>query len=441
MVTFYRGVLFLAASAFLGESIEFLVNMILVKELGKHGLGLYMSILPSIFLIVLLSSFELQVSISKFIAEKERRYHRSILHHALTIAIIFMSLLFLIAMATIPYVSVFDSYHPYTRWLVIILIPIISFTSVARGYFMGSHQMGKIALSNFLRKAFQLAVFIGIFRYFQFDTQTAVLIAIGTLIGSEVIVLLYLVCTFIIQYQHMKRLPFSNLNRRVVRKNLMSVSIPTTGLRLFAAFTTAIQPFLIKTALIRSGLTDIIATEQFGMLAGIAISIGFFPAFIAHSLLIVLIPTVSKAYSEKDYAALQKMLNHVIRITFLYGVPAVAIFYFFGSTLTSKFFHSTDAAVFLQMLWPFFLFHFFIIPTQAFLIGLGMLKDIFLQTIWSTAISYSIILYLGSLPEWRMQGVMIGMNTGAVLLSLMHYLTVCKKIRVSILTRDLIHES
>jgi stage V sporulation protein B len=441
LVTFYRGVLFLAASAFLGESIEFLVNMILVKELGKHGLGLYMSILPSIFLIVLLSSFELQVSISKFIAEKERRYHRSILHHALTIAIIFMSLLFLIAMATIPYVSVFDSYHPYTRWLVIILIPIISFTSVARGYFMGSHQMGKIALSNFLRKAFQLAVFIGIFRFFQFDTQTAVLIAIGTLIGSEVIVLLYLVCTFIIQYQHMKRLPFSNLNRRDVRKNLMSVSIPTTGLRLFAAFTTAIQPFLIKTALIRSGLTDIIATEQFGMLAGIAISIGFFPAFIAHSLLIVLIPTVSKAYSEKDYAALQKMLNHVIRITFLYGVPAVAIFYFFGSTLTSKFFHSTDAAVFLQMLWPFFLFHFFIIPTQAFLIGLGMLKDIFLQTIWSTAISYSIILYLGSLPEWRMQGVMIGMNTGAVLLSLMHYLTVCKKIRVSILTRDLIHES
>lgn len=441
MVTFYRGVLFLAASAFLGESIEFLVNMILVKELGKHGLGLYMSILPSIFLIVLLSSFELQVSISKFIAEKERRYHRSILHHALTIAIIFMSLLFLIAMATIPYVSVFDSYHPYTRWLVIILIPIISFTSVARGYFMGSHQMGKIALSNFLRKAFQLAVFIGIFRFFQFDTQTAVLIAIGTLIGSEVIVLLYLVCTFIIQYQHMKRLPFSNLNRRVVRKNLMSVSIPTTGLRLFAAFTTAIQPFLIKTALIRSGLTDIIATEQFGMLAGIAISIGFFPAFIAHSLLIVLIPTVSKAYSEKDYAALQKMLNHVIRITFLYGVPAVAVFYFFGSTLTSKFFHSTDAAVFLQMLWPFFLFHFFIIPTQAFLIGLGMLKDIFLQTIWSTAITYSIILYLGSLPEWRMQGVMVGMNTGAVLLSLMHYLTVCKKIRVSILTRDLIHEN
>jgi stage V sporulation protein B len=419
---------------------EFLMNMILARELGKHGLGQYMSILPSIFLIVLLSSFELQISISKYIAEQKERYHRSILHHAITIAIIFTSILFLLAIAVMPFIPVFNSYHPYTRWLVIILIPIISFTSVARGYFMGSQQMGKIAVSNFLRKVFQLIILFGVFRIFHFDTQTAVLIAIGTFICSEMIVFIYLGCIFLFQYQQIKRMPFSNINRSAVRKKLMGVSVPTTGLRILSALTNAIQPFLIKAALIRSGLTAHLATEQFGMLAGIAISIGFFPAFIAHSLLVVLIPTVSKAYSEKDYATLQKMLNHVIKITFLYGIPAIAIFYYFGSTLTTKFFHSATAAVYLQVLWPFFLFHFFIIPTQAFLIGLGLLKDIFFQTIWSTAIAFSIIIWLGSIPEWRMLGIMLGMNTAAVLLALMHYLTICKKIGVSVFGRYPIHE-
>ncbi|MDP4108374.1 MAG: oligosaccharide flippase family protein, partial [Bacillota bacterium] len=124
MATLYKGVFFLAASAFLGESIEFLINMILARELGKHGLGLYMSILPSIYLIVLLSSFELQVSISKFIAEKDGRYHRSILHHAIMIAIVFTSVLFIMTTGVIPFVPVFDAYHPYTRWLVILLIPV-----------------------------------------------------------------------------------------------------------------------------------------------------------------------------------------------------------------------------------------------------------------------------------------------------------------------------
>lgn len=440
MAIYYRGMLFLAASAFLGEGIEFLTNMILARELGKHGLGLYMSILPSIFLVVLFSSFELHISISKLIAEKEERFHRNILYHAITITIVFMSGLLLVAAVTMPFIPVFNTYHPYIRWLVLILIPVISFTSVARGYFMGVHQMGKIAISNFFRKIFQLLVLFFLFRYFEFNAEMSLLIAIATLIGSEVVIFLYLVFTFIIQFQQMKRLPFANLNRKLVRKNLMSVSIPTTSMRLFAALTGAIEPFLIKGALVRSGLTDTMATEQFGMLMGVAASIGFFPAFIAHSLMTVLIPGVSKSFSERDFPTMQKMLNQIVKLTLLYGVPAVVIFYLFAEQLTSLFFHSSTAAIFLQMLWPFFLFHYFIMPLQAFLIGLGLIKDCFIHNIWATILSFLIILLIGTLPEWRMNGVVIAMNMSAILVALMHYLTICKKIGVSVITRRQIHK-
>ncbi|MED1471536.1 oligosaccharide flippase family protein [Bacillus salipaludis] len=432
MAIYYKGIFFLAASAFLGEGIEFFVNMILARELGSHGLGLYMSILPTIFLIVLLSSFELQVSISKFIAEKEDRYHRNILYHALTITIIFTSILLLLATSIMQFIPIFNGYHPYVRWLVLILIPVISFTSVARGYFMGMHHMGKIAVANFLRKVFQLAALFVLFRLFQYKTESALLIAITALIGSEVVVFLYLFYMFIVQFQHVKRIPFSNLNRKLVRKNLMAVSIPTTGMRLFSAVTGAIQPFLIKAALVRSGLSATVATEHFGMLMGVAMSIGFFPAFIAHSLMIVLIPGVSKTHAAGDYSSLQKMLQQVMFMTFIYGVAAVGVFYFFAPQLTSLFFKSSTPAVFLQLLWPYFLFHFFIMPFQAFLIGLDMIKDTFFHIIWSVIVSFTIIVWLGSYPEWRMEGVIIGMNTGAVLLALMHYLTICKKIGISV---------
>lgn len=440
MAIYYKGIIFLAAAAFLGEGIEILVNMILARELGSHGLGLYMSILPSIFLIVLLSSFELPVSISKFIAEKEDRYHRNILYHAITITIVFTAVLLLLATAIIPFIPVFNGYHPYVRWLVLILIPIISFTSVARGYFMGRQQMGKIAVSNFLRKTIQLGVLFGLFRFIAFDAEKALLIAIGTLIGSEIIVFLYLIYMFIIQFQQLKRQPFSNMNRKVVRKNLMAVSIPTTGLRLFSAFTNAIQPFIIKAALVRSGMTATLATEHFGMLMGVAISIGFFPAFIAHSLMVVLIPAVSKMHSQRDFPSLQKILQQVMMLTFVYGIAAVAIFYFFAPQLTSLFFKSETPALYLQLLWPFFLFHFFIMPMQAFLIGLDLLKEAFFHIVWSIIISFGLVLWLASMPEWQMNGVIIGMNTGSVLLALMHYLTICKKIGVSIFMKGLIQK-
>ena len=98
---------------------------------------------------------------------------------------------------------------------------------------MGKQQMGRIALSNFFRKIFQLAILFAVFKLFHFDTQSSVLIAVATFIGSEIVVFLYLVYTFILQFQQIKRQPFSNLNRQLVRKNLMAVSIPTTGMRLF----------------------------------------------------------------------------------------------------------------------------------------------------------------------------------------------------------------
>jgi stage V sporulation protein B len=431
MAIYYRGIIFLAVTAFLGEGIEILVNMILARELGSHGLGLYMTILPTIFFIVLLASFELPVSISKFIAEREERFHRNILHHAITLTITFTIILLLACAALLPFVPVFNSYHPYIRWLVLLLIPVISFTSVARGYFMGRQQMGKIAVSNFLRKIVQLVGLFVLFRFFEFDSEASLLTAVSVFIASEIVVFVYLVLMFVLQFQTIRRQPFSNLNRKIVRKNLMAVSIPTTGMRLFSALTGAIQPFVIKAALISAGLTGTIATEQFGMLMGVAMSIGFFPAFIAHSLLIVLIPAVSKTHSERDYPSLQKMLQQSMLLTLGYGTVAVVLFYFFAPELTSLFFKSSTPAIYLQLLWPFFLFHYFVMPLQAFMIGLDMIKEAFFHIIWSTVISFGLILWLGSMPEWRMNGVIIGMNTGAVLMTLMHYVTVCRKIGVT----------
>ncbi len=428
MNTLFRGTMVLIFAAFFSECVEFLVNVILAKELGEHGMGLYMTILPTVFLVFLLSSFEMPISISKFIAEKEDKYHRSMLQHAIKFAIIFTALLFLAAMVILPFISVFDKYDPRIRWLVIILIPIVAFSSIARGYFMGMHQMSKIAIANFLRKILQLLLLVGLFQFFEFKLEVSLLIALCALVGSEFVVFLYLIHMFYIQFQQLKNRPFKSMSGRAVRKSLMEVSIPTTTLRIFNAFTNAIQPFLIKAALVHSGLSESVATAQFGLLAGIAMTIGFFPGFIAHSLLIVLIPTVSKAYANHDYSRLQSLLQNVLIVTFIYGTASVAFIYYFADQLTNLFFHSNAAAWYLQMLWPFFLFHFFVIPMQAYLIGLGLIKDAFIHTVWATLIEFSLMYFLGSAYQFQMGGVIIGLNGGIVLLTLMHYMTICKKI-------------
>lgn len=435
MNSFFKGTALLVAAAFIGECLEFVINMVLARELGEKGMGLYMTILPMIFLVMVIASLELPVSISKFVAEKEEQVHRSMLAHVFRFTVYMTVMLLAVAAVILPLIPVFGSYHPMVRWLLVILIPIISFSSIARGYFMGLHHMGKIAFSNLLRKAAMLVLLIVMYQLFQFDQETALLVALCTLIGSELIVMAYLTHVFILQWQYIKNRPHAHISSKKVRDNLLAVSLPTTALRIFHAITNAAQPFLIKFALIRAGVTEVAATEHFGMLAGVAMTIGFFPAFIAHSLMIALIPTVSRANAKNDREKLAQLLQQVMVITALYGIPAVMIFNVFAEPLARLFFDSAKAAIYLQMLWPYFLFHFFVIPMQAFLIGLGLVKDALYHSIWSTIVSFSLIFFLGSLKEFKMGGVIIGMNAGILLLTLMHYVTICKKIGIPLTSR------
>ncbi|WNB93886.1 oligosaccharide flippase family protein [Bacillus sp. NEB1478] len=431
MKLFFRGVLLLAAAALIGESLELLVNIILAKQLGEHGLGHYMSIFPTVILIIIIASLELPISISKFIAEKDEKLHYSMLKHATALTVIITIAMVAIAIIVLPFVSVFNSYHPLVRWLMVALIPMISFTSIARGYFMGKQQMGKLAISNLFRKFAQLILLTAIYQLFSFDKETAILIALATFVGSEFIVLVYLFTAYWLQYGKMKSKTNQMMSSRVVTKSLMAVTVPTTGLRLFHAVTNAVQPFLIKYALSATGLSDVAATEQFGLLAGVAIAIGFFPAFIAHSLLVVLIPTVSEATAKKDVEKLKILLRRVMWITAAYGFPVVIFFLLFSEKLTILFFHSSSAATYLELLWPSFLFTFFLIPLQAYLIGLGLINTAFIQSVWSTLISFSLMYFLGSRPSFGMHGIIIGMNAGSVLLMLLHYLSVCKAIGIT----------
>ena len=166
MNSFFKGTLMLIGAAFVGECVEFLINMVLARELGEKGLGMYMSIMPTVFLIVLLASFEMPVSISKFIAEKDKRIHQSMLSHVLKWTIILTAILMVVTSIVLPFIPVFDEYHPIFRWLILILIPIVSFTSIARGYFMGrvaNGQNSDCEFSSETRSACLACLFISSF--------------------------------------------------------------------------------------------------------------------------------------------------------------------------------------------------------------------------------------------------------------------------------------
>ena len=430
MKTFFKGALLLIVASFLGECFDFMINMVLTRELGEEGIGHYMSIMPIMFFIIVLASFELPISISKYVAETEKPYHWPMLKYAfrltLWISICFSLIVFLLFPALPP----LKSYHPSVTVLFVLLVPMISFSSIARGYLMGTQQMGKIAFANGFRKLVQLILLILLFNLFEFSPEMSVIAGLSSFIASEAVIVLYLLTVYVYQAQELKKSTLASSKTALIRRSLFRVSVPTTILRIFHSMTHAIQPFLIKYALMAAGVSEVGATEQFGLLSGVAMTIGFFPAFIAHALLTILIPTVSEAFAKGNQELLKKLLQQSLGMTMLYGIPAIVIMFAFAEPLTSLFVNGTTATLFLKLLWPYFFTHFLIIPLQAYLIGLNLIKDAVFHTVWAHFISFVVIFLLGSQPEWQMSGVIIGLNAGGLLQLLMHYMTICQKIGI-----------
>ncbi len=147
---------------------------------------------------MVIASLELPVSISKFIAESTPKLHESMLKHALRMTAVCTVFSTAAAVIILPFIPVFDSYHPLIRGLVIGMIPTVAFTSIARGYFMGVQQMGKIATANALKKIFQLIGLFLFFQWYSFELDTSLLISLFVLVASEVVVFVYLFSQFVL---------------------------------------------------------------------------------------------------------------------------------------------------------------------------------------------------------------------------------------------------
>ncbi|MFB4213862.1 polysaccharide biosynthesis protein [Shouchella sp. JSM 1781072] len=436
MSTFFRGVLVLSGAAFIGECLEFIINIVLARELGDEAFGLYMAILPTMLFVVVLASVELPVSISKLVAEKEPNYHWGVLLQALKLATVCAVTVMVAALVILPQLSVLDNYHIGVQWMLFLLIPVITFSSVAKGYLMGAQQTSKIAIANILKRTAQLGGLLIVFYMFSFTSDLAIFMALLALKLSELLVLFYLVVVFIRKiYQTKKDHTQKKVNQKEIQKKLLAVSIPTTGLRIFHSITFAVKPFLITLALTNAGVLESVALVQYGKLAGIAFTIGFFPAFVAHALLIVLIPIVSESYAKRQYDTLHYYLRLSLLVTFAYGMPIVLMFYFFAEPITTLFFGPSPAADYLKLLIPYFLFHYCATPLQAYLIGIGLVKDAFLHSFYATVVSFCLMIALGSMPSLQMNGIIIGMNMSAVLLTVLHYITICKKLKLNMLMR------
>jgi stage V sporulation protein B len=388
--------------------------------------------------VVTITQLGLPVAISKNIAEAEAKGNQSEIKKILVVSLAItlgLSVIFTPALIFLaPYLSKSLFTDPRTYYPLIAIspvIPIIAVSSVLRGYFQGRQNMRPAANSQIFEQVVRITLIAVLTKAFlPYGIEYAAAAAMFSSVIGELFSLIYLMTTFKLKKRFKVRKNFfkSIHAGKKTFKDLMEIAIPTTGSRLIGSVSWFFEPIVVSHSLAIAGVAALAATKQYGALTGYALPLLMLPSFVTYSLATSLVPAISEANSRNNHQLIEYRLQQALRFAFLTGGLAVIVLYVLADPLMQLMYNSTKGAYFIRVMAPFFLFYYYQGPLQAVLQALNLARAAMINSLIGAVVKTAVIFLLASQPRFGITGAALGIMVGFVLVTILHFATVLKKI-------------
>ena len=256
---FIKSTLILIIGGFITKILGMIIKIIITRNINENAMGLYMMTLPTYNLFITLVTQGMQVAISKLTSENKLS-KRKIINTSLFITmIITFILIFLIIFLSKPISLLLHNENLFLPILSTILsIPFIGISNILKGYFFGKNKMHIQVISNLLEQLVRIIMFLTILP--KIDNY---ILAATFIIGSNLVNELLSVITLSLFMDNKK----INLNEfkidKETKKELLSISIPTTTSRIIGTLSYFLEPIILTNLLIINGYSSQYITYEY----------------------------------------------------------------------------------------------------------------------------------------------------------------------------------
>lgn len=442
MNKFLKGTMILMAAGLITKLLGFINRIVIARVIGAEGVGLFMMSSPTLFLVITITQLGLPVAISKAVAEAEARGERQKTKKILAVSLAVTGILSLILTPTLMLISPFlsetlftDRRTLYPLMAITPIVPIVAVSSVIRGYFQGKQNMKPAAIAQVLEQVVRIALIAFLAKKFlPMGIEYAAAAAMGASVIGELASFIYLFLMFKAKkkFRVRKRFFQSITDGKKTLGELMNVALPTTGGRLIGSVTWFLEPIVVSHSLLLAGIAAGVATKQYGLLTGYALPLLSLPSFFTHSLSTSLVPEISEANANRNQLMVEYRFQQSLRFVLMAGCLSTVILYVFAEPLMKWFYGTSDGYEFIQFLAPFFLFTYFQGPFSAILQALNLAGAAMINSLIGSVLKILVIFVFASQPAFGINGVALGMAAGTMLVTLLHFATVLKKIQFTV---------
>lgn len=416
---FIKSTIILIIGGLITKLLGMFIKVVLTRTVTENGIGLYMLILPTFNLFITLCTLGLSPAISKLISERKRKSKKIILS-IIPIIIIYNLILILILFLIAPILSKYllqntDTYYPLVA--IGLTLPFICISSIIKGYFFGKERMFPHTLSNIIEQLTRLALtYFYIPNLLDFGLNIAivgvVLINIISEFVSIIVLLLFLPKNEIVNKEDFKM-------DKVILKDVLNISIPSTGSRLIGSLVYFFEPIILTFCLKYSGYTSEFITTEYGIINGYVYPLLLMPSFFTLAISNALLPVISNSYANGKKSYAKSKLKQAIFFSLLIGIPCTLIFIFIPNIPLKLIYNTNLGLKYITFIAPFFLLHYIQAPLTSCMQAMGKAKEAMYGTLVGSLIKTTLLIIL-SFMKIGLWGLVISSISNIIYVTIQH---------------------
>lgn len=403
---FIVGTLILLTGGFLSKFLGFILKIIITRQIGVEGIGLYSLITPTFSLFITIATFSFPAAISKLVSTPKRSSKKiifSCIPVSLLLNLITLGIIFLISW---PLSNIFlhepRLYYPLLS--IGFTLPFIGLSSIIKGYYWGKQRMGIYILSNIIEQIVRIAILVFLIPIL---LEKSLILTICAIIlvnmisetSSIIVMLLGLPKDMTLNKEDLK--PHS---REV--KDILNITVPSTSSKIIGSFAHFLEPIILTNVLSLVGYSNNFIIREYGIINGYALALLLLPQFFTMSISTSLIPELSKYYAIKDIKKCKKRVKQIVSLSLLIGIISTTIILIKPSFFLNLIYNTTLGTNYIKIIAPFLLLYFINTPIINSLQALGKSKEEMINTIIISTTKLT-TMFLLSLLRIGMYGLII----------------------------------
>ena len=423
------GAILLTLAGLLSRMIGFFYRIFLSHTIGAEGLGIYQLIFPIYALTFSLTVAGIQSAISRYVAAVSIRNPAGVhpdrrpgsityLYAGLALSLLLSFLctffLYRYAEALALYVLKESRCVPLLK-ILSFTVPFGAVHACINGYYYGLQKTSVPAVSQLLE---QLARVGGVYLMYCVASEqgkpVTIEMAVWGLVIGEIVSVLYSV-TF-------TRFHASRGGLSSAMGQLITMAAPLTVSRVLINLFQSAEAILIPGKLQAFGYRADEALSVYGVLTGMAMPMILFPAAIANSVSVMLLPAISEAQAKQDLVYIKKAVKKSCFYCLVLGLSCTFIFLLLGRFLGQIMFANQLAGTFIMVLGWICPFLYLTTTLSSILNGLGRTGTTMLLNLVSSGIRIFFVAFL--IPSMGIKAYLFGMlvshlfDSGAAILIL-----------------------